>query len=193
MNSKLKDSTQLETSNWFKSHQKSLSYYIFMIALSEIHGSVQFCPNKWAVDYGHRPEFENPKIDAQSSNTMVFVHKWTSTEIFETSWTLETTDFGTTHRIIFILISDFHFNLVLNKINSSLRQLFFHIVNKCENTVYTRTNSSTLESFCSCNPNSMKVVIFDDPGTTLFGFIDIGNGRWTPLILVTSLRCWWPI
>ena len=25
------------------------------------------------------------------------------------------------------------------------------------------------------------------------GYIDVGDGCWRPNVLVTSLRCWWPI
>ena len=28
---------------------------------------------------------------------------------------------------------------------------------------------------------------------TVWGFIDVGNGWWRPNVLMTSLRCWWPI
>ena len=30
-------------------------------------------------------------------------------------------------------------------------------------------------------------------GTILTGYIDVGDSCWRPNVLVTSLRCWWPI
>ena len=41
--------------------------------------------------------------------------------------------------------------------------------------------------------NSRYCLVAENRLSDHFGYIDVGAGYWRPNVLVTSLRCWWPI